>query len=369
MADDKTQPATPRRRERAVRDGDLWQPRELAPAVVLALMTLALALAGTAGWHGLAGWFADVLGRGEDMDVPWAAPVVLAWLAGPALLAGVAALAAAFAVNRQLSGAALTPRWSRLDPGAGLRRIISAQGGVQALTALAKLALVGAVGLTVLVPAVPTLVAADVDDLSAVGRSLLRLLVLASGAGLAIAVIDAGGSWWIRERRLRMSLDEVKREQRENDGAPEVKAALKRAQYAAATRRLQSSLADAAVVVVNPVHFAVAMRYRSGVDAAPVVVEKGRLDQARAIIDVARALKVPVVRAPRLARALFFTARRGQMVREELFAAVATVIAFVLSFDDPEHEAAPFVPVPPAYDFDERGRRRKPGPPVPLQGM
>lgn len=366
MADDKTQPATPRRREQAVRDGDLWQPREIAPAAVLALATLVLALAGAAGWQRLAAWFADVMAHADDMTVGWVTPIVLAWLMGPAVIAGLAAVAAAVAVNRQVSGNVLTPRWSRISPRAGLRRILSTQGGVQALTAIAKLVLIGAAGLSALLPAVPELGTADIDDWSKMAGALLRLLVLASGAAFAIALIDAGGSWWIRERRLRMSLDEVKREQRENDGAPEVKAALKRAQYAAATRRLQSSLADAAVVVVNPIHFAVAMRYRSGVDAAPIVVEKGRLDQARAIIDVARTLKVPVVRAPRLARALFFTARRGQMVREELFAAVATVIAFVLSFDHPEQEAAPAIPVPPAFDFDERGRRRKPGVPVPL---
>ena len=119
-------------------------------------------------------------------------------------------------------------------------------------------------------------------------------------------------------------------------------------------------------MVVNPTHFAVALRYRAGEDEAPVVVEKGRLDMAHALIAAARELKLPIIRTPRLARALFWSAKKGQMVRPELFQAVATILAFVMRFDDPEGEAAPDVFVPPALDFDENGRPRKPGAPLPL---
>ena len=106
------------------------------------------------------------------------------------------------------------------------------------------------------------------------------------------------------------------------------------------------------------------MRYRPGTDAAPVLLEKGREVTAQAIVDVAREFAIPIVRAPRLARAVFFTGRIGDTVREELFGAVAIVIAYVLSFD--ARADLPTVAVPPEFDFDETGQRRKPGTPVPL---
>ena len=195
----------------------------------------------------------------------------------------------------------------------------------------------------VLVPLLPRL--ANIGEgpaaLGLLGEAMARLLGAAALVLVVIAVLDAGISWVLRERKLMMTLDEVKRESRQNDGAPEVKAALRRAQQAAATRRMQSTMKDASVVVVNPTHFAVALRYQPGSDAAPVVVEMGRLDTAAAIVVVAKELGIPVIRTPRLARALFFTAKRGMPVREELFSAVATILAFVMSFDAPDPEAAP----------------------------
>jgi flagellar biosynthetic protein FlhB len=201
----------------------------------------------------------------------------------------------------------------------------------------------------------------EAGALAVIGNAIGRMFGAAALVLVVIAIVDGGISFVLRERKLMMTLDEVKRESRQNDGSPEVKAAIKRAQYAAATRRLRQGMADASVVVVNPTHFAVAMRYQPGSDAAPVVVEKGRLEIAAAIISVARELQIPVIRSPRLARALFFTARRGDPVREELFNAVATILAFVMSFDAPEAEAVPPVFVPPDFDFDEAGDRRKPG--------
>ena len=156
----------------------------------------------------------------------------------------------------------------------------------------------------------------------------------------------------------------MRRESREDNGSPELKAAIRRSQLATASRRLRTTLKEATVVVVNPTHFAIAMRYRPGTDAAPVLLEKGRELTAQAIVDVARELAIPIVRSPRLARAVFFTGRIGDTVREELFGAVAIVIAYVLSFD--ARADLPAVAVPPEFDFDETGQRRKPGTPVPL---
>lgn len=365
MAGEKTLPATPRRREQARRDGDVLQLREVPAALaVLAGWGVATTL-GAAWWHSLAGWVAlrlDTAADGETELPALLAGLPLLPLLVLAALVGVAALAGSAAAGSIAPGA-LRPKFDRLSPAQGARRIFSATGLAGALLAILKAGAVGGVGVAVIVALRPVLAAADVSDLAALGRACLRLLAAAGLVLAVLAVLDAGWSWWRRERKLRMSLEEVRRESRENDGAPELKAALRRAQMAMATRRMQASLAEASVVVVNPTHFAVALRYRGGVDAAPVVVEKGRADIALALIETARKVGVPVVRTPRLARALFFTARRGDMVREELFTAVATVLAFVMRYDP--DAAAPPVFVPPTFDFDADGQRRKPGTPVP----
>ena len=368
---DKTQPATARRRQQAVEQGNIWQPRELAPAAAVLTAALALSLGGPALWAALGAYLADSLGRVElraDDGLPVAAlavrlPVVLP--AALALAVAVVTLGLGLVTTRHVSLAALAPKFARISPVAGVQRIFSLSGLSGAATAILKLGAVAGVALVVAAPLVPALAeisdAGDVDGLGVIGGGVVRLAAAAAMAMLAIAVVDGGISWVLRERKLMMTLEEVKRESRENDGAPEVKAAIKRAQFAAASRRMRTTLAGASVVVVNPVHFAVAMRYLPGSDAAPVVVEKGRLEMAQAIIAVARELGVPVVRTPRLARALFFTAKIGAPVREELFGAVATILAFVMSFDAPEVEAPPAVFVPPELDFDEVGERRKPG--------
>jgi flagellar biosynthetic protein FlhB len=372
MADsdtEKTLPATPRRREEARKQGNVWQPREMAPAAALLVAAAMVMLAGPLLWQAMAGFLALTLGDATPLpddslpvtemagELPLGVPV------GLALAVAVVTGALSMATARNFSLTSLTPKASRISPVAGLQRIFSMTGLAGAATAILKLAAVAGVALVVLAPLLPQL--ANIGEgeaaLALLGDALARLVGASALVLAIIAIIDAGISFVLRERKLMMSLDEVKRESRQNDGAPEVKAALRRAQHEAATRRLRTTMGDASVVVVNPTHFAVAMRYQPGSDAAPVVVEKGRLDMAAAIIEVARELKIPVIRTPRLARALFFTAKRGMPVREELFSAVATILAFVMSFDDPDSEAAPPVFVPPAFDFDEHGARRRPG--------
>jgi flagellar biosynthetic protein FlhB len=367
MAGEKTERPTPRRREKALEEGNLFAPRELAPAASLATATLFLALAGPVLWHDLHAFLAASLASAADGDaralgrhVPIIWPVLLL------AMVAVAAIGLQLAVSRHVSLRLAAPKWSRLSPLNGLKRLFGWQGLAGAATALVKLGGMAGLGMAVLLPALPGMAAIEDQGLAMVGALLLRLAVAATLLLAAVALIDAGFTWWRREKQLMMTRDEVKREARESDGAPELKAAIRRAQMAAAQGRMKQGLADAAVVVVNPVHFAVALRYRAGADEAPVVVEKGRLDMAHALIAAARELGVPIIRTPRLARALFWSAKRGQMVRPELFQAVATILAFVMRFDDPEAEAVPDVFVPPALDFDEHGQPRKAGAPLPL---
>jgi flagellar biosynthetic protein FlhB len=366
---EKTQAPTARRREEARKQGNVFAPRELGPAAAVMTGAAVMAAAGPMLWQGLAGFMGETLAGAVPMAddslpvtelagrLPVAVPVMLA-VAVALVTSGLA-----IAASRNVTLDSLAPKFSRISPVAGLQRIFSMTGLTGAFTSMLKLAAVGLVAAVVVLPLLPQLanIGEDGGALAVIGGAMLRLLGAAAIVMGVIAAVDGGFTFFLREKKLMMTLDEVKRESRQNDGSPEMKAAIKRAQYAAATRRLTASMADAAVVVVNPTHFAVAMRYQPGSDAAPVVLEKGRLEIAAAIIAVAREMGVPVIRSPRLARALFFTARRGEAVREELFGAVATILAFVMSFDAPEAEAVPSVFVPPAFDFDEVGERRRPG--------
>jgi flagellar biosynthetic protein FlhB len=371
---EKTQPATPKRRADALKEGNVWQPREIGPAAAVLVAALLVSVAGERLWWGMAGFLTEMLARAgaavsaEDTvsfgldHLPWQGPVVLA-VAVMLVTAGLVQAAA-----RHVSLGLAAPKFNRLSPVKGLQRIFSMQGLTGAGTALLKLGVIGGTGAVVVLPLVGQLAEAGegAGGLSVVGGAIARLLGAGALAMLVVAMTDAALGWWSRERKLMMSLDEVKRENRQDNGAPELKAAIRRAQYAAARRRLQTTLAEASVVLVNPTHFAVALRYRPGEDTEPVVIEKGREDVARAIIAVAQELGRPVVRSPRLARALFFSARVGQGVREELYVAVATVLAFVMRVDAADREDVPPVDVPPAFDFDEAGARRKPGTPLPL---
>lgn len=367
MAGEKTESPTPRRREKALEDGNVFAPREIAPAASLMVATLFAATLGPGLWQELAAFLAEALGGAAAADVR------LLWRRLPVLPvvslfggAAVAAFGVQVAVSRHVSPGLIAPKFSRLSPVQGLKRLFGWQGVAGAGLAVLKLGGMLAVGWISVSPLLPLLAGAEEAGLPMIGAALLRLMVAACVLLVAVAVLDAGFTWWRREQGLKMSREEVKRESRENEGAPELKAAVRRAQMAAAQGRMKQGLAGASVVVVNPVHFAVALRYRVGQDDAPVVVEKGRLEMAHALIAAARDLNVPIIRTPRLARALFWSARRGQMVRPELFQAVATILAFVMRFDHPEDEAAPDVFVPPALDFDENGRPRKPGAPLPL---
>jgi flagellar biosynthetic protein FlhB len=367
MAGEKTEKPTPRRREKALEDGNVFAPRELAPAGSLAVATLFLSLAGPALWQDLAGFLGDSLARAAAADPrSLMRRLPVAWPLAPFAMVAVAAFGLQLATTRHVSTALAAPKLSRLSPISGLKRLFGWQGLAGAASALLKIGGMAALSVMVLQPLMPALVGLEEGGLPMIGAALVRLALAATLLLAVVAAVDAGFAWWRREQQLMMSREEVKRESRENEGAPEMKAAVRRAQMAAAQGRMKKGLATASVVVVNPTHFAVALRYRAGEDEAPVVVEKGRLDMAHALIAAARELKLPIIRTPRLARALFWSAKRGQMVRPELFQAVATILAFVMRFDDPEGEAVPDVFVPPVLDFDENGGPRKPGAPLPL---
>ena len=175
-------------------------------------------------------------------------------------------------------------------------------------------------------------------------------------AGLvAIAAVDLPLQLIRRLGTLRMSKQEVKDEHKESEGSPEAKQAQRQRQREMAKKGLRKGVAEAHVVLTNPTHFAVALRYDRGRDQVPVVVAKGRGQTALAIRELAAENQVPVLEYPAVARALYYTARENQEIRDDLYQAIAVILAFVFNLNHQAGGSPPPVAVPDSARFDENG--------------
>ena len=174
-----------------------------------------------------------------------------------------------------------------------------------------------------------------------------------------IALVDVPIQWFQRNKKLRMTKHQMKEELRQSDGAPELKQAIRARQQEVMMSSARKGMTDANVVLTNPTHFAVALRYRPGIDAAPIVVARGRGDVAQAIKAMAAEKQVVTLEYPQLTRAIYFTTRTGKAVSEDLFVAVAAILAFVFRLEAAAGQpmAKPAVEVPPTKRFDQDGRR------------
>jgi len=249
------------------------------------------------------------------------APPALAACAG-ALIAGVVQ------TGGLLAPGALRPRWSRVDPGAGVRRLLSSAGPGQAAFTFLVAGSAVALGVRFLVDRIPVLSqvprmrpgAAWAEAAGAVGSTLPPILALLAAAGTADLLLRRHRHL----RSLRMTRPELERDQREDEGDP---------RHRSERRRLHASLASApgrpTCLVVNPTRLAVALAYRRGGDDPPVVIGKGSGAQAVALRREARRLGIPVVQDRALARALFRLADVGDAIPEELYEATAAVLAHV----------------------------------------
>ena len=367
---EKTHAPTPKRLRDAAAKGDVLRSRDLA--------TAATVLAG-AGWLVLAGpWMLDALGQAARSGLTWdraaiddfnparaMLPVLIAVLPPIVVLGGVV-LAASLLAQLGVSGEGrwiagnLAPKGSRLNPLSGLKRMFGAAGWIELAKALAKVALLGTIawvwGRAHL---------ADLGDWGRAGLSgqlasgwaaLVSLLFALGGGLVVIALIDFPVQWLRRNLRLKMSHQEMRDEHKESEGSPERKAAQRRRQRELAMGGVAHAMREAQFVLTNPSHFAVAMAYDPAIAAAPVVLAKGRGDKALAMRELAAELSLPCLEYPALARSVYFTTRERQVIREELYAAVAGVLAFVLSLKRGERPPRPAIEVPVALRFDTEGR-------------
>ena len=341
-ANERTEKPTPKRRADARKRGQVPRSTEVNSAAVLLGACAAFVLFGGRMLHQLEAMMRVGLEQAADPALAtrggltgltmWglrsfaliAAPVILA-----ALGAGVAANVAQ--VRVRFSPLALKPSFSKLNPLPGLKRL-GKDGWIEAAKAIAKTGVVGLVAFLTIWPQIRSLGGAGAmsppELLHELGASIRNLTVRVAVAFALIAAIDYAWQRRKHEKQLRMTRQELKQESRQGDIAPEVKRAIRRRQIEAARRRMLADVPTADVVVVNPTHFAVALRY-DGSTSAPELIAKGQDLLAAAIRKVATEHEVPMVHNAPLARALYREVDLGQQIPEQFFQAVAEVLAFV----------------------------------------
>ncbi|MBX3595287.1 flagellar type III secretion system protein FlhB [Sphingomonas sp.] len=367
-AGEKTQAPTPKRKQKALEDGDLLKSRDFGAALIVLLGCGWMMLMGPQ----LLGAIKEVMaasftfGR-DDIESfqPLKALEIAGWKLAPSL-AALLALAFVGAIASQavlgalhFNGKLLAPKGSRVNPGSGLKRIFGTNGWIELGKSLLKVVLLGGMGAWMLWgSAAPTigLVSSDIGQaVKALGDTFATLIFVMAGGLLLIAGVDLPIQIFRHFQRLKMSLQEVKDEHKQTEGSPEAKSAQRQRQREMAKGGLRTKLEGAHVVLTNPTHFSVALRYDSGKDQVPVVVAKGRGEIALAIRELADELSVPRLELPPLARAIYFTSRENQEIRDDLYMAVATVLAFVFGIDRRAGGRVPNVTVPETALFDEHG--------------
>ena len=370
MSGEKTQAPTDKRKRDAARNGDVLRSRDLATGVAVLIGALWLKFAGPWLMGKLLGGARDGLGWDraaiEQFDPGQAIVRLLLGVLPPLVLLSLSVMLGVLLVQLGPShgrwvGANALPKLSRLSPLKGLGRMFGAAGWIEAGKGLLKVIVLGVIAWTWgrgrIAPLLALGRSARLPDALAQSWSALTGLLLALSCGLIlIAMADWPIQWIRRTLRLRMSQQELRDEHKESDGSPERKAAQRQRARQYATGAVAKAMQQAQFILTNPNHFAVAMAYDPATASAPIVLAKGRGDKALAMKDLAAELKVPTLEYPALARSVYFTTRENQVIREELYAAIAAVLAFVFSLRRGETLPRPAIEVPLALRFDTEGR-------------
>ena len=378
MAEDsdleRTESATGRRIQRAREDGKVVQSRELSTFIVLMAAVLMLMVLGSTYLEKLLGLMRHglTLDRATAFDptlmmtrftqesidtllvfLPLLGIMIAATLAGPLLLAGW-----------NFTWKPLTPDISKFNPIAGLKRIFSVNGIAELFKASGKALLIGGVAVMVIWRYKDDLFALATESLGASISHLSDLLFTTTlymvSSLLLLVAADVPFQLWQYAKGLRMTKEEVKQEAKEMEGDPQIKGRIRAAQRAAARKRMMAAVPKADVIVTNPTHYAVALKYEEGSMGAPLVVAKGIGLLAERIIEIARDNRVPLLQAPPLARALYRHAEIGDEIPQRLYTAVAEVLAYVYQLRSATAGAAPtpprHLPVPVDMDVPEPER-------------
>jgi flagellar biosynthetic protein FlhB len=375
MAEDsdaeKTEPASEKRLQQARENGDIPRSREVATFTVLMTAGAGLWMTGS----GLIGKLSTVLESGLSLNreqiynpnlliervgadivgvmlacLPLAAAILFVMLASPLLIGGW-----------NFSAKAFTPNFGKLNPMSGLGNMVSSNALIELLKAVAKTLLVGAVAWFVVMSQKDAMIGLAAEPLGTaaphLGSLVAKAFLFMVGALGAIAILDGPYQMWHHANKMKMTRQELIQESKESDGNPQIKGKIRQMQREMARKRMMSNVPTADVVVTNPTHFAVALKYADGGRGAPRVVAKGTDEVAAKIRELAKEHKVALLEAPALARALYKHTDIDDEIPEALYSAVAEVLAYVYQLrayakgtSDQYPDRPSKLPVPPEMD-------------------
>lgn len=368
---EKTEPASAKRLRDARQNGDIPRSREVATFTVLMTAGAGLWMLG----GGVVSKLSSTLERGLSLDreqiynpnvlieriaadiggvmlacLPLALAIMLVAVVSPLLIGGW-----------NFSSKSFMPNFAKLNPLNGLGNMVSTNALIELLKALAKTLLVGAVAWYVVMSEKDAVIGLAVEPLGVaiahLGGLVARAFLVMVGSLGAIAVLDGPYQKWHYANKLKMTRQEVIQESKESDGNPQIKGKIRQLQREMARKRMMSNVPTADVVVTNPTHFAVALKYADGQRGAPRVVAKGTDEVAAKIREIARENKVALLEAPALARALYKHTDIDDEIPEALYSAVAEVLAYVYQLraytkgtSDHYPDRPNKLPVPPEMD-------------------
>lgn len=362
---ERTEEPTARRLQQAREKGQVARSRELNTLLMLLPCAVALWVTGEMAMDAVRRLFSGALTpptstmkateevgaflgysllSGLEMIVPFLALTVVVALLGPASMGGLI-----FSVQ------SMTPGLDKLDPIKGLGRIFSRKSLLELVKSLLKFFLVAGVAALVLLSferEVMGLISLPVGEgIAQAGRMIMLTLILLSASLILVVAIDVPFQLWDHNRKLRMTKQEVKDEMKETDGNPEVKGKVRQKQREIADRRMLADVPTADVVITNPTHFSVALKYDQSGTTAPRVIAKGADLMAMQIRHIARANDIVIYEEPPLARALYASTEVGDEIPGNLFLAVARVLAYV--FHLRKAQATDYIPRPAAIELPE----------------
>ncbi|GAA3914523.1 flagellar biosynthesis protein FlhB [Litoribacillus peritrichatus] len=344
---EKSEEATPRRIEKAREEGDVPRSRELSTFAVLMAGTVGLWIFGGNITESMMNLMKDNFSvqRAAVFDTNQMA-IHLASSAEEAVL-GLAPLMAlllfaAIAGPLGLGGwnfasKALAPKLNRISPISGFKRMFSMRSVIELIKSILKICLVG--GLAVLIMdwmqyEILTLPMESLEQSIKHSMVIISLSAIAlSSATLIIAIIDVPYQIYEHAKKLKMSMQEIKDEFKETEGKPEVKRKIRQLQMEMANSRMMGDVPDADVIITNPTHYSVALKYDPKVASAPIMLAKGADQIALKIREIGNEYDIPILEAPPLARAIFYNTEIGDEIPEGLYVAIAQVLAYIFQLD------------------------------------
>ena len=344
---DKTEKATPKKRQEARKKGQVLQSREITSALILIFIFIGIRIFGGQIYSEIAAFTKRIITEYPKIEDLYSinmlsklfmdtVTVILKTTAPILAIAVITGMLAGYAqVGFLFTMETLTMKFERINPLSGLKRIFSLRAIVELVKSIGKVAIIGYIAYSYLKGEVNNVLGLmDMDAMGVavyIGTTSLNVAIRICVALVILGVLDYFYQWWEYEKNLKMSKQEVKEEYKQTEGNPEIKAKIKQKQRQISMRRMLHEVPKADVVITNPTHFAVAVKYDTSVSSAPVVIAKGQDFIALRIKEAAKENKIEIVENKPLARTLYETVDIGEAIPPELYQAVAEVLAFVYS--------------------------------------